>query len=73
MNIQLCSMYENFTLDKKPTYINWIKESCGLECYVDFNIYRTVESTNKKIAILIEPRSLQPEVYTFMEQHYEKI
>lgn len=65
MRVKVHSIYNQFTHHREvegEPYIN---------LYVDTNcINEEIESNS--IAVLIEPRSIQPNVYKWMEQNYEK-
>lgn len=64
MNIKLYSKYDHFPKhhpeEGKPF----------IDCYNDIFVKDKVESGS--IALLIEPRNLQPETYTYIEKHYKK-
>lgn len=68
MKITLHSEYQNFTLDKKPKYIEWTTAETGLHCYVNQYVITTPEPNS--IALLIEPRVLQPDNYRHIQEHY---
>lgn len=75
MKIKLHSIYDNpsFTGDKIPTYIEWSKTEGDLDCFVDSCILSEYDDiTDKSIAMLIEPRSIQPDVYSFVKKHWKK-
>ena len=63
-------MYDDssFTKGRIPQYIQWVKSGGDLDCYVDYKV-TTGSIAKKSIAILIEPRSIQPRVYEYMEEH----
>lgn len=42
-----------------------------IDCYNDYNCMQEIIKPNS-IALLIEPRSIQPRVYNWMEQNYQK-
>lgn len=67
MKITLHSQYDNFTIGQKPKYIEWTSEPTGLDCYV--NEYVKDVNSDNAIAILIEPRSLYPDVYSWMVEN----
>lgn len=64
MRINMISPYDHFPnhnpVDGEP-YIN---------CYNDFHVWDEIKPNS--IALLIEPRCLQPEVYKWVEQNYKK-
>ena len=69
MKITLHSQYDNFTIGKTPKYIQWIREPSKLHCYV--NEYVTQEPEENSIALILEPRSIIPGVYNYMEEHWK--
>lgn len=73
MKIKLHSIYNDpsFTCGRKPEFIEWSENEGELDCYVDSLVY-TVGVPKKSIALLIEPRSIQPEVYDYIENSYMK-
>lgn len=69
MIIRLHSIYNNvisFTQGRIPKELKWSTTEGKLHCYVDSEIYTRNISKNS-IALLIEPRSIQPDVYRFIE------
>ena len=73
MKINLHSIYNDpsFTSGRKPEYLQWVQEGGELDCYVD-SLVTTVGVPKKSIALLIEPRSIQPDVYKYIEQNHDK-
>ena len=70
MKINLHSMYHNpsFTWGRIPQYLEWVESGGELDCYVDVNV--TDENISKKsIALVIEPRSIQPSIYEYLEKN----
>ena len=68
MKITLHSQYDNFTIGQCPKYIEWIREPSKLHCYV--NEYVMTKPEENSIALLLEPRSIQPGVYDYMAEHW---
>ena len=71
MNIQLYSWYDHFTLTQKPKYINWTHDYAPVKFFSDVFVKRP-DIRRKDCALLIEPRSIQPQIYNYMETHYKK-
>lgn len=69
MKIHLYSWYDHFTLTQTPKYIDWVKTSAPITFYSDSYITEPIVEENA-CALLIEPRSIQPRIYEYMEQHY---
>lgn len=70
MKINKHSMYNDisYTRGCVPQHLQWVSEGGDLDCYVD--AYVTTDKLAKKsIAMLIEPRSIQPSIYDYMEKH----
>ena len=67
MKIKLHSIYNDpsFTCGRKPEYLEWSENEGELDCYVDSMVFNT-DVPKKSIAILIEPRSIQPDIYDYM-------
>lgn len=73
MKIHLYSWYNNFTQNQKPKYIQWTKEKAPITFYSDIYVKEDIRDCNTTVcALLIEPRSIQPDIYDYMEQHYRK-
>lgn len=70
MKIKLHSIYDNpsFTYGRKPEYIEWSKTDGELDCYVDSHVCDK-NISDKSIALLIEPRSIQSSVYDYMAEN----
>ena len=70
MKINKHSVYSDpsFTAGRIPQYLQWVDEGGDLDCYVDFKV-TTDKIADKSIAMLIEPRSIQPSVYEYMEKN----
>ena len=67
MNIKLHSHYHHF-----PNHVP-VNGEKYVECYNDsFIISETPKDWKNSIALLIEPRPLQPKVYDFIEKNYSK-
>lgn len=66
-------MYPNirsFTDGQIPRFIEWVKDGGIFDIYVDAKIYEEVKPLS--CAMLIEPRSIQPDVYKYIEQNHNK-
>lgn len=73
MKIKLYSWYDHFTLTQKPKYIEWTKADAPIVFYSDSYVREAHFDPNpNKCALLIEPRSIQPQVYEYMESNYKK-
>lgn len=73
MKIKLHSMYDckSFTYGRIPKYIKWDKNDGDIDCYVDVHVLDKRDKNKKNsIALLIEPRSIQPAIYEFIESNY---
>ena len=70
MKIKLHSLYENLTFGQKPQYIEWSKDEGEFDCWSDFYVRDVNTPKEKSIALLIEPRSIQPLIYEHMGTHY---
>ena len=70
LNIKLMSVYPEFTPQEVVKNIRWDDES-KLVFYSDIFVTHPVYEENA-CALLIEPRSIQPQVYKYMETHYNK-
>lgn len=71
----LFSNYEQFNHLYAPRYFDWVTDESGvLNFYVDDYIKLHGFCTNKypKVAMLIEPRTIQPTVYEWVEQHHDE-
>jgi len=72
MRITLQSEYPNFTAGQKPTLIEWTREDTPIHAYVNHYVSRLSHNDNKAIAILLEPRSIEPRTYDYMEQYHDR-
>lgn len=61
MRLRMFSMYDFF-----PSH-NYVDGEPYISCYVDFHVKDKVRGT--AIALLIEPRSIQPAIYEYIEQN----
>lgn len=61
----------SFTKDRIPQYLQWVKTGGDLDCYVDYDVI-TGNIPKESIAMLIEPRSIQPNVYEYIEDYGNK-
>ena len=69
MKITLKSQYDHFTTNQKPKYIEWTNEPTEITCYANEFVKTINTPTEKSIALLIEPRSLYPDIYEWMEEN----
>lgn len=71
IRIKLYSWYDHFTLTQRPKYIEWTKADAPIVFYSDSYVIEARYSREKNAcALLIEPRSIQPQVYGFIEHNY---
>ena len=70
IEIQLHSWYDHFTLTQQPKYIKWVEYKRPIEFYSDTFVYQN--NNPNASALLIEPRSIQPDVYQYMEKNWQK-
>ena len=70
MKINKHAIYDDasYTRGRIPQYLEWVQEGGDLDCYVDAYVM-TDKLADKSIAMLIEPRSIQPSVYDYMEKY----
>lgn len=61
----------SFTAGRIPERIEWVLEGGEFDCFVDGMVWSDVVP-KKSIALLIEPRSIQPSVYDYMERHGDR-
>ena len=73
MKIKLHSWYDHFTLTQTPKYIEWTKANAPIVFYSDAYLKEAhFDSNPNKCALLIEPRSIQPDAYEYIENNYSK-
>lgn len=72
MKITLYSEYPNFTAGQKPTLIEWTQEETPIHAFVNHYVSRLGHNDKKAIAILLEPRSIEPRTYDYMEQYHDR-
>ena len=74
MKIKLYSWYDHFTLTQTPKFIEWTKADAPITFYSDSYVldaqYGAIEKN--ACALLIEPRSIQPHIYEYIESNYHK-
>lgn len=70
LKIKLKSIYDEFTPQEMIQNIRWDDDS-NLVFYSDNFVTDGVPEENA-CALLIEPRSIQPKIYEYMERHYDK-
>lgn len=72
----LFSNYEQFNHLYAPRYFEWVKDGSGcIDFFVDDYIKihdKCSSNKNPKVAMLIEPRTIQPKIYDWIEQHYNE-
>lgn len=71
----LYSNYEQFNHLHAPRYFDWTKDGTGVINFLVDDYTRHVSSLNNgkpKVALLIEPRTIQPTIYDWVEQHHEE-
>lgn len=72
----LFSNYEQFNHLYAPKYFDWTKDGSGcIDFFVDdyIKIHKDCSSSDKsKVAMLIEPRTIQPTIYEWVEQHHDE-
>lgn len=67
----LFSQYPQCNHIHEPTVMKWVKDGSGLiDFFVDDHCRTDIGTGKRKVAMLIEPRSIQPEMYEWMEYHY---
>lgn len=72
MKIKLYSSYDHFTWNRTPTYIEWTREEAPIKCYVNEYVQKVETPAEESIAILIEPRTIIPETYAWIENHMDR-
>ena len=68
----LYCVYPQFNHMHSPKYFDWVTDGSGeLNFWVDDYIKRQAQSKSCKpdVAMLIEPRTIQPGIYKYVEQH----
>ena len=71
----LYSNYNQFNHLHAPKYFDWVKDGTGTINFFadDYIKLHDVANDNKaKVALLIEPRTIQPKIYTYIERNWEK-
>ena len=72
----LFSNYEQFNHLYAPRYFEWVKDGSGcIDFFGDDYIKihdKCSSNKNPKVAMLIEPRTIQPKIYDWIEQHYDE-
>lgn len=64
--------YPQFNYLYAPKYFDWVTDGSGvINFWVDDYIFRKSDFSNEKpnIAMLIEPRTIQPPIYDYVEKH----
>ena len=69
--LNLFSTYEQFNHLHAPKYFDWVKDGSGsINIFVDDYIRLSGNYPDlPKVAILIEPRTIQPTIYQWVEEH----
>ena len=65
--------YDQFNHLHAPSYFDWTKDGSGeINFWVDDFIRQRLDIDNGKpnVAMLIEPRTIQPTIYKYIEEHY---
>lgn len=63
--------YDQFNHLYAPKYFDWVKDGSGeIDFFVD-DYVRQQPGINPAVAMLIEPRTIQPTIYEYLEQHYD--
>ena len=70
IKLHLESFYDHFTQYQRPKYIKWTKEETNLSVYTDSFVWGNVKENS--IALILEPRSIQPDVCDSMRDNYRK-
>lgn len=71
----LFSNYEQFNHLHAPKYFDWVKDGTGeINFFVDDYVktHNNINNGKPKVALLIEPRTIQPTIYEWMEEHWEE-
>ena len=71
----LFSNYSQFNHMHSPRFFDWVKDGTGIiNFFVDDYIPKHKEFENDKpnIAMLIEPRTIQPTIYKWVEEHHDE-
>lgn len=71
----LFSNYEQFNHLHAPIYFDWVKDGSGcIDFFVDdfIKLHNELGTNNPKVAMLIEPRTIQPTIYEWVEEHHNE-
>ena len=71
----LHSNYSQFNHLYAPKYFDWVTDGTGsLDFFVDdyVKLHKEVKNGKPKIAMLIEPRTIQPTIYAWIENHSDE-
>lgn len=67
----LFSQYPQCNHLHPPTVMEWVHDGSGLvDFFVDDHCRTDIGTGKRRVAMLIEPRSIQPKMYDWMEYHY---
>lgn len=70
----LFSIYPQCNHIHPPTKFEWVKDGSGaIDVFIDWHITQNqqYERNKPRIAILVEPRTIQPDIYAWIENHTE--
>lgn len=70
MRITLHADYPQLTHNQTPKYIEWTQDATPIHAYVNDKIFMVQKPSDKAIALLIEPRSIMPDLYPWIKQYY---
>ena len=65
----LRSQYDHFTLPQTPKYIKWVNHPTKIQFFSDELIPLNKNPENS--ALLIEPHSIQPRIYDYIERNWQ--
>lgn len=69
IEIMLRSQYDHFTLPQTPKYIKWVNHPTKIQFFSDEFIPLNKNPENS--ALLIEPHSIQPRIYDYIERNWQ--
>ena len=73
--MNLFSNYSQFNHLHAPKYFDWVKDGSGdINVFSDdyVRLHHNTKDGKPKVAMLIEPRTIQPKVYEWIEQHADE-
>lgn len=74
-SFNLFSVYPHFNHMYEPRYFDWVIDGSGcINFFVDDYVIRHKDFKDDKpsVAMLIEPRTIQPTIYKWMEEHHDE-